>query len=102
MQLFKRHFWIRDDNIKIAKYLEESDILIKCVSETIKNLGKKQKSRFLGMLLGALVASLLGNMLAGKGVFKTCEGVIGAGEKVIRAVQSLKIHRQTKNYNNCL
>ena len=40
MQLFKRHFWIRDDNIKIAKYLEESDILIKCVSETIKNLGK--------------------------------------------------------------
>ena len=48
------------------------------------------------MLLGALVASLLGNMLAGKGVLKSCEGVIGAGEKVIRAVQSLKIHRQTK------
>ena len=48
------------------------------------------------MLLGALVGSLLGNMLAGKGVLKSCEGVIGAGEKVIRAVRSLKIHRQTK------
>ena len=48
------------------------------------------------MLLGALVGSLLGNMLAGKGVLKSCEGVIGAGEKVIKAVLSLKIHRQTK------
>ena len=48
------------------------------------------------MLLGALVASLLGNMLAGEGALKSCDGVIGAREKVIRAVRSFKIHRQTK------
>ena len=53
--------------IKIVKSLKESKLLIKGVSETIKNEAKKQKGGFLGMLLGTLGASLLGNLLTGKG-----------------------------------
>ena len=39
-----------NDIIKIVKSLEESGLLIKGVSETIKNEAKEQKGRFLGML----------------------------------------------------
>ena len=52
--------------IKIVNCLEESGLLIKGVSETIKNEGKEQKGGFLGILLGTLGASLLGNLLSGK------------------------------------
>ena len=38
--------------MKIIKSLEESALLIKGVRETIKNEAKKEKRRFLGMLLG--------------------------------------------------
>ena len=60
-----------NDIIKIVKSLEESGFLIKGVSETIKNEAKKQKGRFLSMLLGTLGASLLGNQLTGKGAIRT-------------------------------
>ena len=52
--------------IKIVKYLEDSALLLKRVSEAIQNEAKEQKRRFLSMLLDALGASLLGNILAGK------------------------------------
>ena len=48
-----------NDIMKIAKLLEESGLLIKEVSETIKNEAKEQKDWFLSMLLGTLGASLL-------------------------------------------
>ena len=51
-----------NDITKIVKSLEEFDLLIKDVSKTIKYEAKKQKYRFLGMLLGTLGASLLGNL----------------------------------------
>ena len=35
---------------------------------------KKQKGRFLSMLLGTLGASLLGNLLAGKGIERAGSG----------------------------
>ena len=54
-----------DDIMKIVKSIEESGLLLKGVSETIKTKAKEQKSGFLSMLL---VFSLLGNILAGKGV----------------------------------
>ena len=41
--------------------------MIKGVRETIKNEVKEQKGGFLGMSLGTLGASLLGNLLTGKG-----------------------------------
>ena len=56
------------DIIRIVKYLADSGLLLKGVSETIKNEGKEQKGGFLSMLLGTLGGSLLGNILAGKGV----------------------------------
>ena len=44
--------------MKIVKSLEESDLLIKIFSETIKNHVKEQKGGFLRMLLGTLDASI--------------------------------------------
>ena len=52
--------------IKIVTSHEESGLLTKGVSETIKNEAKEQNGGFLKMLLGTLTVSLLGNMLAGK------------------------------------
>ena len=50
-----------NDIMKIVKSLEEFGLLIKGVSGTIKNKAKEQKEQFLGMLLGTLGVSLLGN-----------------------------------------
>ena len=60
-----------NDIMKIVKFPEESGLLIKDFNETIKNEAKKQKGRFIGMLLGTLGASLLGNLLTGKGAIAT-------------------------------
>ena len=62
--------------MKIVKSLENACLLIKKVSETIKNKAKEQKDGFLSMLLSTLDASLLGNLLTGKGVIQGGEGVI--------------------------
>ena len=50
---------------------------------------KNQNGGFLSMLLGTLVASLLVNLLAGKGAIATSQGrrTITAGEDTIRAGQ---------------
>ena len=69
-----------NDIMKIVKFLEESGLSIKGVSETIQNEAKEQKDGFLGMLLGTLGASLLGNLLTGKGVMGADEGTIRAGQ----------------------
>ena len=52
--------------VKLVKSLEDSGLLIKVVSETIKNEAKEQKGEFLGILLGTLGANLLGNLLTEK------------------------------------
>ena len=49
--------------MKLVKYLEDSGLLIKGVSETIENKAEEQKGRFLIMLLGILGASLLRHLL---------------------------------------
>ena len=67
------------DIIKIVKSLEDSGLLIEGVSETIQNEAKEQKGGFLSILLGTLGASLLRNILAGKGINRAGEGVIRAG-----------------------
>ena len=58
------------DIMKIVKSLKESGLLIKIVTETIKNESKEQKDRLFPMLLGTLAASILGNALTGKGVIR--------------------------------
>ena len=67
------------DIIQIVKSLEGSGLLLKGVSETIKNEAKKQKEGFLKVLLGTLGAGLLGNILAGKGMNRAGEGIVRAG-----------------------
>ena len=54
-----------DDIMKLVKSLKYASLLIKGVRKTIHNEVKEQKGGFLSILLGTLVASLLGNLLAG-------------------------------------
>ena len=65
-----------NDIMKIVKFLEESGLLIKAVSETIQNEAKEQKVGFLSMLLGTLGASSLENLLTGKDTIRASEGTI--------------------------
>ena len=85
-----------NDIMKIIKSLTESGLLIRGVSQTIKNEAKEQKGGFLSMLLGTLDASLLGNLLTGKRVISTSQGdeanmcargTIKSGEGTVRAGQ---------------
>ena len=69
--------------------------MIKGINKTIKNEAKKHKADFLGMLLGTLGDSLLGNLLTSKGmncsnihewgVIRVGEGKIIASKVIIRA-----------------
>ena len=72
-----------NDIMKIVQALEDSNILLKGATKTIKNKTKEQKGGFLSMLLGTslstsqeyqLGASLLGNVLAGKGIVRASSG----------------------------
>ena len=60
--------------MKIVQALEESNILLKGISKIIKNETKQQKGGFLGMLLGTLGDSLLGNMFTEKGMLRAGYG----------------------------
>ena len=73
-----------NDIMEIVQTLEESNILLKRVTKTIKNETKLQKGGFLSMLLGTLGANLLGNLLSGRGIRagsgnKKGKGIVRAG-----------------------
>ena len=76
------------DIMKIVKSLKQSGLLIKDVSETIKNEAKEQKGGFLG-ILSTLGVGLFGNILAGNVVARASAEVIAKrqGQGTIRAVQ---------------
>ena len=65
--------------MKTVQALEDSSILLKGVTKTIKNEAKEQKGGFFSMLLGTLRASVLGDLLTGKGFVRTGKGTIRAG-----------------------
>ena len=67
------------DIITIVKSLEDSGLLLKGVGKTSQDKVKEQKGGFLSMLLGTLGASLLGNILAGKGINRAGKGSVRAG-----------------------
>ena len=71
---------VMNDIIKITEALENSGILLKGVTKTTENETKEQRGGFLSMLLGTLGASLLGNLLTGKGMMRAGEGTVRAGE----------------------
>ena len=74
-----------EDLIKIVKSLEDSGLLLNGVTESVQNEIKEQKVGFISMLLGTLGASLLGNLLPGRGTNKKGKGIHGAGEGIVRA-----------------
>ena len=74
-----------NDIMKITQALEDSNILLKGVTKTIKNKTKEQKGGFLSMLLATLGASLLGNLLAGKAIVRA-----GSGHPSSSALQNKK------------
>ena len=83
------------DVIKIVKSLEDSELLLKGVTESVENEIKEQTGGFLSMLLGTLGASLLRNLLTGKGATKSAshrrvinkksKGIHIAGNGIVRA-----------------
>ena len=78
-----------NDIMKIIEALENSGILLKGVTKTIENETKEQRGGFLSMLLGTLRASLLGNLLTGKGMMRAGEGIVRAGEGAKKNLNSL-------------
>ena len=84
-----------DDIIKIVKSLEDSGLLLEGVTKTVQNEVKEQKGGFLSMLLGTLGASLLGNILAKKGIYRAGKGkgkgINRAGERIIRDIYANKM-----------
>ena len=70
-----------EDLIKTVKSLEDSGLLLKGVTG------------FLSMLLGTLGASLLGNLLTGKGIHRAGKGkgIHRAGEGTVRAGEDSKM-----------
>ena len=72
-----------EDLIKIVKSLKDSGLLLKGTTESVQNEVKEQKGAFLSMLLGTLGASLLENLLTGKGVNKKGKGIHRAGEGIV-------------------
>ena len=82
--------------MKIIKSFEESGLLIKGFNRTIKSEAKEKKRGFLSMLLGTLDATLLGDLLTGKGTIRAVEGTIRAGENTARQARNQKFFRAGK------
>ena len=89
--------------MKIVKSLEDSGLLVKGITETVQNEVKEQKAGFLSALLGTLDASLLGDLLIGKGVYRAGKGkgkgINGAGEGVLRAAYGRPLSSASQNNN---
>ena len=99
--------------IEIVKSLEDFGLILNGVGETIQNEAKEQKGGFLRMFLGTLVASFLGNILAGKGINRAGERALAKrvsektksgrqGHGIVTATYGNKKVRKTttKNKNN--
>ena len=95
-----------NDIMKIVQALENPNTLLKGVTKTIKNETKEQKGGFLSMLFGTLGASLLGNLLSGKGIVRAVEGMLKASygssikEKALTPPQSLTNFEIKEYYEN--
>ena len=72
------------DIMKIVQALEDFNILLEGVTKAIRNETQEQTAGFLSMSLDTLGASLLGNLLARKGIIRACSGN-KKGKGIIRA-----------------
>ena len=80
----------------IEESLEESGLLIKGLSEIIKNQARKQKGGFLSMFSGTLGASLLGNLLAGIAQLKQVNEQL---EQVKVFLEQVRIFNAASSFN---
>ena len=87
------------DIIEIVKYLEDSSLLPEGVSETFRNKAKEQREGFLSQLLVTLGATLPGNILAGKGINRTGDGIVRAGYGNKKG-QKKKKEKKRQDYQN--
>ena len=78
--------------MEIVQALEDSNILLKGVTKTIKNETKEKKVGFLSKLFGTLGASVLGNILAEKGIVRAGSGD-RKGKGIVRGVSGKRIVR---------
>ena len=76
-----------EDMMKTCKSPQDAGLLIQSVTQTVESETKEQKGEFLNMLLCILSASLLGNLLAGKGATAKSQT---QGQRTIRAVQGFQ------------
>ena len=71
-------------------FLEHSGLILEEVTESVQNEVKVQKGGFLIMLLGTLGASLLGNLLSKKGLYRAgngkSKGINRTGEEPVKVV----------------
>ena len=82
---------IHGSGVKFIIEQEDSGILLKGVTKRIENETKEQRGGFLGMLLGTLEATLLGNLLTGgKGIMRAGDGIVRAGDGIVRAGEGSK------------
>ena len=85
-----------NDMTKIVKALEDSDILLKRVTETLKNYVKKGGALpILPMILSTLGSSLIGNSLSGRGLFRSGKEYLRAGQGIKKALILPKPHPLT-------
>ena len=90
-----------NDIIKITEALENFGILLKGVTKMIENETKEQRGGFLGMLLGTLGASLLGNLLTGgKGIMRAGDGIVRAGNGLLLPFHPLTNIEISEYYKN--
>ena len=91
-----------EDIIKIVKSFEDSRLLLKGVNVTFQNEVKEQKVGILSILLATLGGSLLGNILAGKGINRTGKGWginrAGEGWGIVRAGYRNKKSKKTTKW----
>ena len=88
--------------MKIVKSLKQSELLIKVISETIKNEAKEQEDGFLSMLLGTLAASILRSRLTERGIIAQLENmkIFNASHYASHASYYLTNFEIQKHYQN--
>ena len=74
-----------NDIMKIVQALEDSNILLKGVTKTVKIEIKEQKGRFLGTMVGTLGSILLRSVLLGKGIVRAGSGNKRKRKRIARA-----------------
>ena len=90
-----------NDIMQIIQALEDSVILLKGLTRSVATQTKEQKGGFLSMLLGTLGASLLGNLLSGRGLGEQktqAKGMLRAGEGILRAGEGVRTNFEINDY----